>query len=372
METGSGDLCPPRVELLEEVVRRATRLAAVRPEPDLVHPDVEHGRLGGRSQLLEKQSKLAPARAQRDGVDEVHAGDGSGRAAAGRGQRRARVGWRLVVEAVVRPVGPYRLGLISRRGSWSAPLPDGGAYRGVAAPRRRGRRPGTRRSGHRAARFMLALDDDTGEFHRRFARDPLLGPAARALLGWRPHAACNGRARGAPCGLRPADRVATRPRDRARDTPGVRAEGRDAGRAARLSPARLCACDLSASRAATLARLCGTVDLERLQAATRRRRSQPGSARERGIGPWSIGVIALEGLGRYDAGLVGDLGLIKLVSALRGHRAEAWETAELLAPYGEWQGLAGELLLLGWTSGLVPGADPDIARRIRLRARKAA
>ena len=83
-------------------------------------------------------------------------------------------------------------------------------------------------------------------------------------------------------------------------------------------------------------------------------------------------MIALEGLGRYDAGLVGDLGLIKLVSALRGHRAEAWETAELLAPYGEWQGLAGELLLLGWSRGLVPGADPDVARRTRLRARKAA
>ena len=83
-------------------------------------------------------------------------------------------------------------------------------------------------------------------------------------------------------------------------------------------------------------------------------------------------MIALEGLGRYDIGLVGDLGLIKLASALRGRWVEAWETAELLAPYGEWQGLAGELLLLGWTKGLVPGADPDVARRTRLRARRAA
>ena len=33
---------------------------------------------------------------------------------------------------------------------------------------------------------MLALDDDTTEFHRRFARDPLLGPSARALRGLRP------------------------------------------------------------------------------------------------------------------------------------------------------------------------------------------
>ena len=70
--------------------------------------------------------------------------------------------------------------------------------------------------------------------------------------------------------------------------------------------------------------------------------------------------------------MVGDLGLIKLVSALRGRWVEAWETAEVLAPYGEWQGLAGELLLHGWAKGLVPGADPDVARRTRLRSRRAA
>ena len=35
------------------------------------------------------------------------------------------------------------------------------------------------------ARFLLALDDDTSEFHRRFARDPLLGPSVRNLRGLR-------------------------------------------------------------------------------------------------------------------------------------------------------------------------------------------
>ena len=139
----------------------------------------------------------------------------------------------------------------------------------------------------------------------------------------------------------------------------------------RLPPARLCACGLSGGRAATLARLSRALDFERL-------RDHPTPAvvsrlsRERGVGPWSIGVIALEGLGRYDTGLVGDLGLVKLASALRRRPVEARETAELLAPYGEWQGLAGELLLLGWSKGLVPGADPDVARRTRLRVRKAA
>ena len=32
---------------------------------------------------------------------------------------------------------------------------------------------------------MLALDDDTSEFHRRFARDPLLGPTVQRLRGMR-------------------------------------------------------------------------------------------------------------------------------------------------------------------------------------------
>ena len=83
-------------------------------------------------------------------------------------------------------------------------------------------------------------------------------------------------------------------------------------------------------------------------------------------------MIAIEGLGRYDHGLVGDLGLLKLLGSLRGRWVEPAETAELLAPYGEWQGLAGQLLLLGWSRGLIPGADPDLGRRTRLRTRRAA
>ena len=94
--------------------------------------------------------------------------------------------------------------------------------------------------------------------------------------------------------------------------------------------------------------------------------------RERGIGPWSVGVIALEGLGRYDHGLIGDLGLVKLLSSLRGSWVEAGETAELLAPYEEWQGLAGLFLMLGWSRGLIAGADPDLGRRARMRTNRAA
>jgi 3-methyladenine DNA glycosylase/8-oxoguanine DNA glycosylase len=77
--------------------------------------------------------------------------------------------------------------------------------------------------------------------------------------------------------------------------------------------------------------------------------------RERGLGPWSAGVVCLEGLGRYEHGLVGDLGLVKLVRRLSGRRTvETWETAELLEPYGEWAGLASVYLLAGFGRGLVP------------------
>jgi len=76
--------------------------------------------------------------------------------------------------------------------------------------------------------------------------------------------------------------------------------------------------------------------------------------RERGLGPWSVGVVCLEGLGRYDAGLVGDLGLVKLLRDLRGRRVETHETAELVEPYGEWAGLASVYLIAGYARGLVP------------------
>jgi 3-methyladenine DNA glycosylase/8-oxoguanine DNA glycosylase len=277
----------------------------------------------------------------------------------------------VVIEAVITPRGRYRLRLIARSDSWSAPLADGSS---VSAWQLDDGRVVVRAAGEEqvaAARFMLALDDDTTEFHRRFAQDALLGRAARLLVGWRPirlptvtHAALR-----AMCGqLIEARRAREIERAilRACGTPVATRQA-----LGRLSTADLRARGLAASRAATLARLCATVDLERLRdhstAAVLSRLT-----RERGIGPWTVGVIALEGLGRYDHGLVGDLGLIKLVSALRGRPADAADTAELLEPYDEWQGLAGELLLLGWTKGLVPGADPDVARRTRLRARRAA
>jgi 3-methyladenine DNA glycosylase/8-oxoguanine DNA glycosylase len=214
------------------------------------------------------------------------------------------------------------------------------------------------------ARFLLAIDDDTTEFHRRFARDPLLGPSARALRGLRPKR----KPTVAHAALRAvAGQLVQAGKALAIERAVIRACGESPPSQrslASLSAAELCRCGLAASRAATLARLVREVDLKSLPDR------EPVVAlallrRIRGLGPWSIGVVALQGLGRYDTGLVGDLGLVKLLASLRGRWPDPAETAELLEPYGEWQGLASVFLLAGLKRGLVPGASLDGARAVR-------
>lgn len=274
-----------------------------------------------------------------------------------------------MVEATLRAVGPYSLRLTARTETWSARLPDD---RWASARQLPDGRVVVRASCEAAveqARFMLALDADTSAFHRTFAHDPLLGPSVRALRGFRPrrkatvtHAVIR-----AVCGqLVQASRALEVERAILRacgEDPPTRETLR------RLAPARIAACGLTPSRAATLTRLARTVDLEGLRTkedALRR------LGRERGIGPWSVGVVSLQGLGRYDAGLVDDLALVKLLASLRGRWPEPGETAELLEPYGEWQGLASTFLMTGFARGLVPGASADRARLVRSTTRRAA
>jgi 3-methyladenine DNA glycosylase/8-oxoguanine DNA glycosylase len=122
---------------------------------------------------------------------------------------------------------------------------------------------------------------------------------------------------------------------------------------ARSAPVRLRQLGLHASRAAALVRICRSVDLERLHDLPTEKAAQ-FIERQRGLGPWSAGVVCLEGLGRHERGLVGDLGLVKLMSRLRGRWVEAHETVELLAPYGEWAGLASLYLGMAFKHGLIP------------------
>jgi 3-methyladenine DNA glycosylase/8-oxoguanine DNA glycosylase len=208
---------------------------------------------------------------------------------------------------------------------------------------------------------MLALDDDHSEFLRRFANDPLLGRATKHLRGFRPvrTATVAQALLRAVCGQLIDSKTARRLERfviralAAPDEDGLSEPPSTASLGA-AAPFELRRLGLHERRGAALIRLCRSLELERLHelptdAVVRR------LERERGLGPWSAGVVCLEGLGRYEHGLVGDLGLVKLVRALRGRQSvETWETAELLEPYGEWAGLASVYLLAGLGKGLIP------------------
>jgi 3-methyladenine DNA glycosylase/8-oxoguanine DNA glycosylase len=209
-------------------------------------------------------------------------------------------------------------------------------------------------------RWILAVDDDHSEFLARVRNDPMLGRASRTLRGLRPvrvptvaqallRAFCGQlieakRARSIERTI--VRRLCLEGPERLHVAPTTRVLGD-------LAPAQLRALGLHTRRGAALVRLCRSFELERLH-------EQPTHVvakrleRERGLGPWSVGVVCLEGLGRMDYGLVGDLGLVKLLRAQRGRPVEGWETAELLEPYGEWAGLASMYLLAGFSRGLLP------------------
>jgi DNA-3-methyladenine glycosylase II len=291
----------------------------------------------------------------------------------------------MPVEADLRPRGQFSLRLSCRRsvegrtfrdGLFSALLAvDGRVERGIAAQRSDGslRLRAETEEGLERLRFVLAVDDDHSEFLRLYASDPLVGPATRHLRGLRPLRT----ATVAHALLRAlAGQLITSREARSIERRVLRVAGTPptADALARFSPAELQKLGLSARKAATLVRLCRSVDLERL-----RDRALDGNEvadrllRERGLGPYSIGVVFLEGLGRYDRGINRDLGLVKLLSAIRGRWVEAEETDELLARYGEWQGIASVYLLAGWGRGLVPiQATQAQVRRSRIRTRYAA
>src|SRR5262249_45836561 len=217
-------------------------------------------------------------------------------------------------------------------------------------------------------RFVLAVDGDHSEFLERFARDPLIGEATRRVRGLRPlrPATVPQSLLGAVAGQLIQARRARQIEQTIVRSLMPRLEGTrlhappDCATLGRVSPAELRRLGLGMRRGAALVRICRSLDLERL-------RSLPGEAsadrllRERGLGPWSVGVVSLEGLGRYDRGLVADLGLVKLQSALKGRWVETWETAELLEPYGEWAGLASVYLLQALALGLIEVPKPRAA-----------
>jgi 3-methyladenine DNA glycosylase/8-oxoguanine DNA glycosylase len=203
-------------------------------------------------------------------------------------------------------------------------------------------------------RFMLAADDDHSEFLERFAGDRLLGRAVRELAGLRPlrtatvtHALLK-----AVCGQLIQAKAARVLENRLVRKAAPAHEGLrlppDRKTFSRFTRADLAREGLVSRKASALLRITHDFDPERLHgvgtdAAAGR------IERERGLGPWSAGMVCLFGLGRFERGLVGDLGLVKLCGALHGRWADAEDTRELLEPYAEWAGLASVYLLAAFS-----------------------
>ncbi|MEN3343245.1 MAG: hypothetical protein V7644_2649 [Actinomycetota bacterium] len=286
----------------------------------------------------------------------------------------------MSVEVAVTPRGPYSLALSARLASDATRTFRDGLLTQVLAVEGRIEAARAWQSPHGTVtiaaasaagaarlRWLLALDDDHSPFLVRVRGDRLLGRASSELRGLRPvrvPTVAQALLR-ALCGQLIESKRARRLEqtivrslcaggpERLHVSPTTRD-------LAALAPSQLRGLGLHARRGATLVRLCRSLELERLHelptAAVARRLE-----RERGLGPWSVGVLCLEGLGRSDYGLVGDLGLIKLLRELRGRPVEGWETAELLEPYGEWRGLASVYLLAAFGRGLLPLAEARAA-----------
>jgi len=284
-----------------------------------------------------------------------------------------------MIRAVLRPQGPYSLRLSGRLASDACRVVSDGTFRStIRVDGRLERVQASQRvdgaivvaadseAGVEHVRFALGLEDDHSEFLREFANDPLLRETLKQVRGLRPMrtgTVAQSLLRAVAGQLILAKRARQIERAIIRATTpqldGLHAAPTCA-ELARFSPAELARFGLGARRASALIRLCRSVELETLKrhpthAVARR------LERERGLGPWSVGVVCLEGLGRYERGLARDLGLVKLASALRGRWVEAEETDVLLAPYGDWGGLASVYLLAGHGRGLIPLPDGRLA-----------
>jgi DNA-3-methyladenine glycosylase II len=297
------------------------------------------------------------------------------------------------VREVVRPPWPFALrggtpdGLLRRRGPALQRLLHHGATPvlvGVVAPvpgrvvfAARSDEEVAARWGLARMRFATGVDDDLRPFHDRFRDDPIIGRAVRSVphmrvwrrpepweaLAWAITEQLIDFERAKGIQRRLIARLGRRCiRTGLRDMPTAAAVAAEA-------PAALAAAGLTQARAITLRRVAHEVAAGRVRfagegaptaeplhagdlASLRRLRAIPG------VGRWTMEMLSLYGLGRYDRAPAGDLGFLEIVGRLqsgnpRAHADEA-EVRGLLARYGEWQGLAGEYLRLAAARGLLP------------------
>jgi 3-methyladenine DNA glycosylase/8-oxoguanine DNA glycosylase len=230
-------------------------------------------------------------------------------------------------------------------------------------------------AGHRDAaewgiermRIALGVDQDLRAFHERFRHDPLIGQAVRSNPALR--------APGRPdpfealiwaiCEqLIEFERAASIQRrlvaalGRRCQVTGMR-DAPTADVLARQAPALLASFDLSPGRAAAVVRAArevaaGRVDLHDPDHERGWRRLRA----IRGIGNWTVQMLALTGQGRLDQLPAADVGFLKLVGRLRtgnpyGRATEA-EVVEQFAPYEPWAGLAGVYALHSHGKKLAP------------------
>jgi DNA-3-methyladenine glycosylase II len=212
-------------------------------------------------------------------------------------------------------------------------------------------------------RFALGVDEDLGEFQRRFRRDRLVGPLLRRMPGFRPRrrpwpwealsAAVVGQLIEAERAVRIERRIVGRWGPRLGEGRGALRDVPAAATIAGRAPAELAAMDLAPVRAAALRRVAALArrcDLGSA-AADRRLLATPQ------IGPWTVQCLGLFGRGEMDSLPAGDLAYIKLVGRLAGlgRRASVAEVEEFYAPYEPYRGLVGALTLAGLYRLVVKG-----------------
>lgn len=222
-------------------------------------------------------------------------------------------------------------------------------------------------------RRCLAADLDLTPFSAMAAGDPVMGPITRRLRGMRPlplmspaHALLRGVAGQL---VRQVDALRV-------ERAAVRAVGRTVGglhvplttgELRGVTVPVLQSAGLAARRAEALVRAVRAVTPDGL-AAMPTERVVARLCAQPGIGPWTAGVVCTAGLGRLDHGLVGDLGLVRILAATEGRVVESAETAVLLDRWAPYQALAAMYLIAGHPAARM-SAPPAALAREAARAR---
>lgn len=223
---------------------------------------------------------------------------------------------------------------------------------GACAPTRRSAAHGIGRM-----RFVLGVDVDVRSFHRLYCRDEVIGASVRRSPWLRPArqpspfealawAVCEQLIEYVRAAAIERRIVRTLGPNLRFDRSIVLRDAPSAHVISGVSPALLQSFDLGAGRAHALIACAKEVAAGRVnldsgehEQAWRRLRSI------RGIGPWTVEMLALRGQGRDEQVPAGDVGLLRRVGVLlSGGDPRAFATEQqvraFFAPYGDWAGLA--------------------------------